>query len=108
MPEESVVIIEATQTHNPEKSVVVHFGTFQCMRTIKDMTNPNITSQFLIIRNVVKETPWKCGIISTPAFNKILAGVKFKYHLHDVVCVPCHTVAEWGNVLQSQCQSQQC
>ena len=92
MPEESVANIEAMQAHNPEKSVVVHCGTSQCMRTIQDMKNPKITSQFLIISNAVKDTPLEVWFNRHP-FNKILAGAEFENHLHDAV----HLAMQWQN-----------
>ena len=92
MPEESVANIEAMQARNPEKSVVVHCGTSQCMRTIQDMKNPKITSQFLIISNAAKDTPLEVWFNRHP-FNKILAGAEFENHLHDAV----HLAMQWQN-----------
>ena len=90
MPEDTVANIEAMWAQNQEKCVVVQCGTNQCMRTIQNMMHPSITSQFLIISNIVKDTPLEVWFNRHP-LNKILAGAEFEHHLHDVV----HLAMQW-------------
>ena len=65
-------------------SVHVYCGTSQCVHAVTELNNPNITSEFLVISNVVKDTPLEQWFVRHPLY-KVLAGVEFEDHLQKAI-----------------------
>ena len=66
------------------ESVHVYCGTSQCVRAVTELNNPSITSEFLVISNLVRDTPLEQWFVRHPLY-KVLAGVEFEDHLQIVV-----------------------
>ena len=62
----------------------VYCGTSQCVDAVLKLNNPNITAEFLVVSTIVKGTPLEHWLAQHP-INKVLAGVEFENHLHEVV-----------------------
>ena len=65
-------------------SVHVYCGTSQCVRAVSELNNPNITSEFLVINDLVKDTSLEQWFVRHPLY-KVLAGLEFEDHLQTVV-----------------------
>lgn len=84
IPLEVVQNIKAIHAQNPNAAITVYCGTSHCMRAIKEMDSTKISGQFLVVSDLVINTPlmeW----CARHYFNKILAGAQFEDHLHDAV-----------------------
>ena len=64
--------------------VHVYCGTSQCVRAVVERKHPSITSEFLVINNLVKDTPLEEWLTRHPLY-KVLAGPEFEDHLQRVV-----------------------
>ena len=65
-------------------SVHVYCGTSQCVRAVTELNNPDITSEFLVISNLVRDTPLEQWFVRHPLY-KVLAGLEFEDHLQKVI-----------------------
>ena len=64
--------------------VHVYCGTSHCAQPITELSNSNITIEYLVVSNIVKDMPVEHWL-ARHLFNKILAGADFEKHLHEVV-----------------------
>ena len=69
---------------NPGMSVQVFCGTSQCVNALSTPNLANIQPEFLVIPDIVKDTPLEQWVARHP-LNKILSQSKFENHLHEVV-----------------------
>ena len=81
MPRNVIANIEVLTTFYP---VHVYCGTSQCAHAISELSNSNITVEYLVVSNIVKDMSLEHWLARHP-FNKILAGADFEGHLHEVV-----------------------
>ena len=80
------LLMNIEELHNVEPCTLinVYCGTSQCVRELMRMNNPSITSEFLVISNLVKDTPLEEWLARHPLY-KVLAGLEFEDHLQKVV-----------------------
>jgi len=64
--------------------VHVYCGTSHCAQAITELSDSNITNEYLVVSNIVKDMPVEHWLARHP-FSKILAGADFEKHLHEVV-----------------------
>ena len=76
--------IERLVTIDASIEVHVYCGTSQCVRAVMERKHPSITSEFLVINNLVKDTPLEEWLTRHPLY-KVLAGPEFEDHLQRVV-----------------------
>ena len=62
----------------------VYCGTSQCVDAVLKLNKPDVTAEFLVVSTIVKGTPLEHWLAQHP-INKVLAGVEFEKHLHEVV-----------------------
>ena len=84
IPHDVITNIEALVDQNPDVPVYVYCGTTKCVHAITELGNVNIIIQFLMVTNIVRDTPLAYWLARHP-FNKLLAGKEFENHLHEVV-----------------------
>ena len=65
-------------------SVHVYCGTSQCVRAVTKLNNPNITSEFLVISNLVRDTPLEQWFVRHPLY-KVFGRLEYEDHLQKVV-----------------------
>ncbi|XP_064387642.1 uncharacterized protein LOC135335898 isoform X2 [Halichondria panicea] len=64
--------------------VLVYCGTSHCMKSIADLSNKKISAEFLLIGELVQETPLE-EWLSKHLFYKLFAKASFEEHLQVVV-----------------------
>ncbi|XP_046853624.1 uncharacterized protein LOC124446788 [Xenia sp. Carnegie-2017] len=77
--------IKALQSQN-KKPVHVYCGTMKCVRKIDSLKNPFIEGKFLLVSDMLSETPLK-GWVERHALYKILMGVRFEWYLTQAICL---------------------
>lgn len=77
--------IHTLSERNPNKSIRVYCGTTQCVKSVTalNLTALNVSAEFVIISEVVKDTPLQEWLAHHP-LNKVLAGRAFETHLQEV------------------------
>ena len=83
LPQVALSNIENLRDMNPDRHVHVYCGTSQCIQAISGLRGFNITTEFLVVRELVKDTPLDQWLARHP-LNKVLAGLEFEDHLHIV------------------------
>ncbi len=67
-------------------SIHVYCGTMMCLDTIKKLKNPMITASFLVIPNVLENTPLQTWG-ERHALYKVLAGLHYEWYLTQALCL---------------------
>ena len=84
MPTEVLTSIQNVSAQNPCMRVHVYCGTIHCMNAVSALNIADITAEFLVLTNIVRDTPLELWLARHP-INKVLAGVQFEEHLNDAV-----------------------
>ena len=84
IPQSIVKNIETLSRYNPDIPIHVYCGTSQCVQQVSKLKNENIVTEFLVVTDVVKDTPLTSWLARHP-FNKVLARKEFEAHLKEVV-----------------------
>ena len=77
-------ILSNIQTLSTEHRLLVYCGTTHCMQAINDLSNENISTSFLLINELVQDTPFE-NWLARHMFYKVLAMEAYEDHLQEVV-----------------------
>ena len=81
---ESVAMnIASLAENNPQLSVYVYCGTAQCVDEVTDLDFRNLVVGVATLSDLVKDTPLEKWV-SNHQMNKLLTGLEFEKHLHEV------------------------
>ena len=67
-------------------SMHVYCGSTRCVNAVQSLKNPNITSDFFIVPNILGATPLKVWG-EYHAFNKVLLGIRYEWYLTQALCL---------------------
>ena len=84
IPTEVVQNINSIQKKYPNFQLEVFCGTSQCVEAIKALRNPSINVVFLMIGDVMQDTPLERWFARHP-LHKVIAGADFEDHLQGAV-----------------------
>ena len=84
IPNSVVANIATLSKHYPDMPIHVYCGTSQCVQQVSKLKNGNIVTEFLVVSQVVKDTPL-VGWLTRHPFNKVIAGKEFEIHLKEAV-----------------------
>ena len=77
-------ILSNLKTLSMKYHVLVYCGTSRCMQAINDLPNKNISTSFLLIKELVQDTPFE-NWLARHMFYKVLAMEAYEDHLQEVV-----------------------
>ena len=77
-------ILSNLETLSTKYSISIYCGTSRCMQAINDLSNENISTSFLLIKELVQDTPFE-GWLARHLFYKVLAEGSYEDHLQEVV-----------------------
>ena len=80
----SKMILSNLKTLSAKYRILVYCGTSRCMRAINDLSNKNMITSFLLIKELVQDTPFE-GWLARHLFYKVLAEGSYEDHLQEVV-----------------------
>ena len=83
LPQVALNNIKKLRAMNPEGHIHVYCGTSQCIRATSLLRGFDITTEFLVVSELVKDTPLDQWLARHP-LNKVLAGLEFEDHLQIV------------------------
>ena len=77
-------ILSNLETLSTKYRISVYCGTSRCIQAINDLSNENISTSFLLIKELVQDTPFE-GWLARHLFYKVLAEGSYEDHLQEVV-----------------------
>ena len=82
-----VFVKEMIATHElTGASMHVYCGSGRCVNAVQSLKNPNITSNFFIVPNILGATPLKVWG-EYHALNKVLLGIRYEWYLTQALCL---------------------
>mgnify|MGYP002803883859 CR=1 FL=1 len=86
-PVADVFVKEMIATHElTGASMHVYCGSARCINAVQSLKNPDITSNFFIVPNVLGTTPLKVWG-EYHALNKVLLGIRYEWYLTQALCL---------------------
>ena len=81
IPEQIVANLQTLSYHVP---IHMYCGTSHCLDAVNKLNSQNISAEFLLVGDLVKDTPLQKWL-ARQALYKVIAGRSFEEHLNEVV-----------------------